>query len=879
MKKTVRTLLSLLCAATLLLGLSSGAFAGARDTSADFRWKQNGDGSLTLTGYVGAESTLRIPAELDGKPVRAIGESCFAGMLCLRRVYVPEGVERLDDYAFECCAALQKIYLPDSLRSIGDGVFSGCAGLTMADLQDNVESIGRGAFLCCDRLVQLELPAGLKTLGDFAFADCAQLASVRFNGAGVTRLPDRVFCGCSSLSRLVLPEGITAIGKRAFAKCEALTNLWFAAPLTALGDYAFESCAKLTGVDLSASYVPTGLFAGCTELTWFNVPDGAARIAFGAFLGAGITGLSIPASVTEIEPGALYQVHGSVSLDEENTAYRLIDGSLYTADGKTLLAYFPADPYAEEPQTDFTVPDGVEVIAAYALAESGLTRVTLPDSLQRIDAYAFASLYLEEELTIPAHTVVDPRAFGDAEDPGGEPGPEEPGEELPPEILGSVAGDKNLFRAEDFDGYHEIGSDEFDAWCEEYLAYNEALGIPLTQEHLPYTIRYKGEVVPHFVPMTAVQNHDPAMWAEAADIFGDDFEQTYLMMDHGLFTELGRGRVQEDLILYSGLYDSQLMAAAGTDHLPSQEELVDAIGSTFTDPIMISTTPDPGVAANFGDTLFIIYASQEAINALGAVCIDAVVRSSENEILMNVNAQYRILDVGNMAIEVQDPWDPAPRTLYRHYVKVELLAPEQPVPVFEDVPEGAFYHDAACWAAQSGVTAGTSATTFSPAAECTRAQVVTFLWRAAGCPEPVILSEANDASSPVILSETKDLNAARRNPSPFTDINENAYYYKAVLWAVEQEITNGVDAAHFGPNEPCTRAQVVTFLWRANGKPAPKTTECAFEDVSEGYYYKAMLWAVETGVTKGSSETTFSPEKTCTRGETVTFLWRCSSAE
>ena len=202
-----------------------------------------------------------------------------------------------------------------------------------------------------------------------------------------------------------------------------------------------------------------------------------------------------------------------------------------------------------------------------------------------------------------------------------------------------------------------------------------ANGTTLTLDTIPYIFRYKGEVVPHFMPMTAVQNHDPSMWAEAANAFGDDFEQMYLMMDHGLFTELSRGRMEDDLILYSGLYDSQLMAAAGTDVVPTQQQLVDAIGNTFTDPIMISTTTDPGIAASFGDTLFVIYASHEAMEALGAVCIDAMVRSSEKEILMNANAPYRILDVGNMAIERQDPWEGTSTTVYRSYVLVELLVP------------------------------------------------------------------------------------------------------------------------------------------------------------------------------------------------------------
>ena len=109
----------------------------------------------------------------------------------------------------------------------------------------------------------------------------------------------------------------------------------------------------------------------------------------------------------------------------------------------------------------------------------------------------------------------------------------------------------------------------------------------------------------------------------------------------------------------------------------------------------------------------------------------------------------------------------------------------------------------------------------------------------------------------------------------FVDVPANAYYYDAVLWAAEEGITGGVDAAHFAPNAPCTRAQAVTFLWRAAGSPEPKSTEMPFVDVpADAYYHDAVLWAVEQGITKGTSDTTFSPDATCTRGQIVTFLWR-----
>ena len=168
---------------------------------------------------------------------------------------------------------------------------------------------------------------------------------------------------------------------------------------------------------------------------------------------------------------------------------------------------------------------------------------------------------------------------------------------------------------------------------------------------------------------------------------------------------------------------------------------------------------------------------------------------------------------------------------------------------FTDVNVGDYFYDAVAWAVENGVTAGTSATTFSPNASCTRAQTVTFLWRAAGSPEPKTTS------------------------NPFTDVKESDYYYEAVLWAVENSITAGTSATTFSPNAVCTRGQVVTFLYRYDGTATAAGTN--FTDVSEGaYYYDAVQWAAQSGITTGTTATTFSPDANCTRGQIVTFLFR-----
>ena len=169
---------------------------------------------------------------------------------------------------------------------------------------------------------------------------------------------------------------------------------------------------------------------------------------------------------------------------------------------------------------------------------------------------------------------------------------------------------------------------------------------------------------------------------------------------------------------------------------------------------------------------------------------------------------------------------------------------------FTDVPAGAYYADAVKWAVAEGITSGTSPTTFSPNNGCTRAQMVTFLWRAAGSPEP------------------------ESDYGPFRDVPKDAYYRKAVLWAAGEGITSGTSPTTFSPNAAVTRAQTVTFLWRWDGEPEADQPR-RIRDLPTGQYYsQAVSWAVEAGITNGTGTTTFSPGQTCTRAQIVTFLWR-----
>lgn len=169
---------------------------------------------------------------------------------------------------------------------------------------------------------------------------------------------------------------------------------------------------------------------------------------------------------------------------------------------------------------------------------------------------------------------------------------------------------------------------------------------------------------------------------------------------------------------------------------------------------------------------------------------------------------------------------------------------------FEDINKQAYYFTPVIWAVNSGITSGVDETHFAPDLLCTRAQAVTFLWRSSGMPEP------------------------KKNSNPFRDVPRGSYYENAVLWAFESGITDGTDSSHFSPNAPCSRAQVVTFLHRSRGCPDPTVTT-VFPDVKSGsYYHKAVLWAAQRAITVGMDGGSFCPDLDCTRAQVVTFLYR-----
>lgn len=283
------------------------------------------------------------------------------------------------------------------------------------------------------------------------------------------------------------------------------------------------------------------------------------------------------------------------------------------------------------------------------------------------------------------------------------------------------------------------------------------------------------------------------------------------------------------------------------------------IGNGGTADFTYTYTPTQGGSGSSGSTRYTVTAPADVAN--GSVKVSPTRASRGQTVTITVTpdegyelASLAVYDADGDAVSLTDAGNGKYTfTMPRSKVTVEAafseIVEEPEALPFVDVPTGAYYYDAVAWAVENGVTGGTSATTFSPDNACTRAQMMTFLWRAAGSPEP------------------------KTTVNPFTDVSESAYYYEAVLWAVENGITSGTSATTFSPDATVTRGQTVTFLWRNAGSPA--ASGGSFADVApDAYYAPAVAWAAREGITSGTSATTFSPDNACTRAQIMTFLWR-----
>lgn len=376
--------------------------------AADYKYQEQEDGTLKITGYLGSDTEIEIPSAIDGKKVTCLEDGAFSYQDKLIRVTIPSGVNEIGSQTFSCCSSLTEVIIPEGVKTIGYAVFRECGSLNKVQIPEGVTSIGNCAFEGCTALENMVLPDGIVAIGGSAFGGCSSLESISLP-EGILEISEQLFRECSSLKSITIPNSVTSIGNYAFWKCSSLSEITIPKNVGNMGEGIFEDCGSLENINVAAenegytSQDGVLYTAGMKELIRlpmgkeignFEVPSGVETICDRAFNGCdSLTGIHIPATVTEIGDTVFEFCLFLQKIDvaDENPNYASEDGILYTADKKELIRVPSA-----KGNTDFTVLSGVVKIGRCAFLNCAMEKITISDSVEEIGKEALMGGSLKE---------------------------------------------------------------------------------------------------------------------------------------------------------------------------------------------------------------------------------------------------------------------------------------------------------------------------------------------------------------------------------------------------------------------------------------------------------------------------------------------------
>lgn len=813
-----------------------------------------GIGDNAFYNMTGTEVTL-------SEGLTYIGAGAFGYSTC-KTIEIPASVTHLDEEALHGDFTSITFAEGSELESIGDRAFRGC-DITTITLPSTVKSLGHTVFQACDSLVSVEIPASVTeiqtdTFDEYFDADANEgEGNVTFAEGSIFKLQDGVLYDSENLIRVLdwqenvvvpegikyigadafnaystqtpnnmetlksitLPESLVSIGKNAFQACKALESITIPKNVSEIGGGAFSNCSSLVTAEILGPVKEltgtTGVFLGCAALKNVTLPDTLTNIGTGTFNGcASLEKIDLPAGLTEIGREAF---NGCESLKEA------------------------------------VIPSGVTEIPDYAFTGClALEKVELPEGITSIGEYAF-DLTAEkdgvfvnddpklESINIPSTvTSISGNFLGGVKADGGTAlifeGNTPPSFET--DALAGISGEgvnqpTVYYPAEAVDAYTAEGSalvtNNLVSAPEEGEENNNQYSLTVTPSA---TSVYENNTISFTVESTLPQ--DAALTVESSDT---TVATAALSSDQKSITVTG---VKE-----------------GTATITVSIKLGDVVLASESITVTVDERGTSGSSSS-GTTRYTV-SVEDADNGTVKVSPTRASKGSTVTITVKPDEGYVldelvVTDKNGDKVKLTEKDDnkftfKMPASKVTVEVAFVEIGTEPETPVFTDVPADAYYADAVKWAVAEGITKGTSDTTFGPDISCTRAQMVTFLWRAAGSPKTT-------------------------GSNPFTDVQADSYYYDAVLWAVEQGITSGTSATTFAPDATVTRAQTVTFLWRQAGAPVVNYA-MSFTDVdTNAYYGEAVRWAVSEGITSGTRATTFSPDMDCTRAQIVTFMFR-----
>lgn len=882
--------------------------------------------------------------------LKHIGSSAFFNCPNIQQINIPDSVEYIDPYAFSCCKGLHTVQLPASLTLISEELFAECDNLRNLSIPGTVTEIGANAFSKCTAFSLTELPSGIKSIGAAAFENCGRIEELVLPET-LEHIGEAAFTGTviDKASFDGTPERWTTIGgdgcgiardkidflghicdfsgweydtQKHWQQCTCgktqnegehtgdgdTCTVCGAALSEALGSGSIDgglswSLSRSGALTISGSGKMPDFSSVANAAPWDKQKDkiqsaviesGVQSISGGAFSGCtALEKVSISDTVAQIDLNAF---DGCTALAEfevaaDNKAFSSDGGVLFSA-GKELLRC-PVGKSA-----DYTVPSGTVAIAGGAFKDcakleslvipdsvtaigksafencAALKRITLPKSITKLEALTFSGCASLAEIALPDGL----KALGEKVFSGcaALKSVKIPAEVtvIPAEAfsgcssLESITIPKNVSHINEraFDGctalkkVDYLGSDTDWSQVTKETGNNVLDNAEKSFTRTDHEHKYTDTVIPPTCIERGCTVHLCACGDKREDSYTPPLGHSYrggICVRCGILDPNGDTQHKHDFIptvtkptcLTEGLttytcscgecYTKDYVSAVGHKTQLQNAKTAGCLTGGYTGDEVCTFC---GKVFKQGSVIFALGHDPQPARVKAPTCNES-----------GYTGDLICMRCGDMT-QIGNTVAATGHKFFGGVCSVCGAKGAEAVPEFDDVKPGAFYFDAVQWAVKNGITNGTGKSTFSPNDVCSRYQIVMFLWRAAGQPE------AKAAVS-------------------FADVKPGDIFYEAVQWAVERGITNGTSSTSFSPFAPCTRGQIVTFLHRSAGSPKVSGA-CNFSDVSAGSFcHDAVIWASSEGITKGTSAGRFSPNEGCTRAQVVTFLYRASGGK
>ena len=883
--------------------------------------------------------------------LKHIGASAFFYCPNIQQINIPDSVEYIDPYAFSCCKGLHTVQLPASLTLISEELFAECDNLRNLSIPDAVTEIGANAFLRCTEFSLTGLPDGIKSIGAAAFEDCGRIEELvlpetlehigeaAFNGTAIDKAS---FAGT--------PERWTAIGGNACCiaqdkidflehtcdfggswqydtqkhwkqcSCNKTQNegahtgtgktcdvcgavLSAALDSGSIGDGLSWSLSRSGALTISGSGKMPDFSSVANAAPWDKQKDkiqsvviesGVQSISGGAFSGCtALEKVGISDTVAQIDLNAFDGCTALAEFEvaEGNKAFSSVGGVLFSADKELLRC--PVGKSA-----DYTVPSGTVAIAGGAFKDcskleslvipdsvtaigksafencAALKRITLPKSITKLETLTFSGCAALAEIALPDSVkTLGEKVFSGCAALKSVKIPAEV-TVIPTEAfygcssLESITIPKNVSHINEraFDGctalkkVDYLGSDTDWGQVTKETGNNALDNAEKSFTRTDHEHKYTDTVIPPTCTERGCTVHLCACGDKREDSYTPPLGHSYkggICVRCGILDPNGDTQHKHDFIpsvtkptcLTEGFttyacscgecYTKDYVSAVGHKTQLQNAKAAGCLTGGYTGDEVCTVC---GKVFKQGSVIFALGHDPQPARVKAPTCTES-----------GYTGDLICTRCGDMT-QIGKTVAATGHKFFGGVCSVCGAKGAEAAPEFDDVKSGAFYFDAVQWAVENGITNGTGKNTFSPNNVCSRYQIVMFLWRAAGQPE------AKAAVS-------------------FADVKPGDIFYEAVQWAVERGITKGTSSTSFSPFAPCTRGQIVTFLYRSAGSPKVSGA-CNFSDVSaDSFCRDAVIWASTEGITNGTSAGRFSPNEGCTRAQVVTFLYRASGSK